>query len=394
MDEKPQTQTSPAHDEWMAQKQGETREPKDGSQKGSSQNEGKAPEAKSKTPWYKHPAKVGIVILVVIALTIGVTIFWIHARQFEKTDDAFIDTPTQQVSPQVEGRIQRVLVQDNQEVAAGDVLVELDPANYQVLVDQAEAALAQAETQVLQAEAQRSVYSSQLAQSRAALDVAEANAANANSQRDRTISLRDRNIGAVSQEQVDSAIAAQKSATAQTEAAQRAVSAAEAQLSYSQSLISAAQAGVRGAQARLEQAKLNLSYTKVTADISGTVARKEIQVGNFVQPSTALMAIVPKSVYVTANFKENQLARMKPGQPVEIHVDAYPDLELRGRVDSFQSGTGQAFSGLPAENATGNWVKVVQRVPVKIVLDQVPQSPSQRLGPGLSVEVKVRVKED
>jgi membrane fusion protein (multidrug efflux system) len=154
----------------------------------------------------------------------------------------------------------------------------------------------------------------------------------------------------------------------------------------------AAQAGIASANSQVAQAELTLSYTQIEARIDGRTASKTVAVGNVVNVGVPLMAIVPRDVYITANFKETQLAHMRRGQPVEIKIDAYPDLKLTGKVDSVQPATGQAFSTLPAENATGNWVKVVQRVPVKIVFDKLPDDPDRRLGPGMSVEVSVRIR--
>ncbi|HEY9154382.1 MAG TPA: HlyD family secretion protein [Opitutaceae bacterium] len=362
---------------------------------GQQNDSGKPRNAQNKPagkPWYKKPLVVGIVFLVLIVVAVAGTLLWLNARKYESTEDAEIDVDSQQVSPRVAGRIAKIFVNDNEEVAAGQVLAELDPADYQSLLMQAQAAAAQAQGQLAQARAQKSVFESQVDQARANLGVAQANAENAQSQLTRLQGLRADNLGAVSQEQLDNAVAAQKTSAAQTEAARKAVAAAEAQLKYADSMIEAGEAGVSAALAKVEQAKLNLGYTKIYADIPGRISRKQVALGNNMQPGTPIMAVVPRDVYITANFKETQLARMRRGQHVKVHVDAYPELDLFGHVDSFQAGTGQAFSGLPAENATGNWVKVVQRVPVKIVLDQIPNDPERRLGPGMSVEVKVSIE--
>ncbi len=343
-------------------------------------------------PWYKKPLIAGLVILFVIVAVVAVTLFYLNSQKYESTEDAEIDVDSQQVSPRVAGRISKILVNDNEEVSAGQTVAELDPSDYQSLLLQAQAASSQAQAQVSQAEAQKVVFEAQVEQARANLGVAQANADNAQSQLTRYQSLRADNTGAVSQETLDNAIAAQKTSAAQAEAARRAVSAAEAQLKYADSMIEAGQAGVKAAEAKVEQAKLNLGYTKIVADLAGRVSRKQVALGNNVAPGTPIMAIVPREVYVTANFKETQLKRMRRGQHVKVHLDAYADMDLFGHVDSFQAGTGQAFSGLPAENATGNWVKVVQRVPVKIVFDQLPNDPERRVGPGMSVEVKVSIE--
>ncbi len=356
------------------------------------QKEAEPPASPKRKPLLKRPLFAGILILVVAIVLIGGVLLWLHSRQYESTDDAYIDAQNQEVSPRVAGRVAKVLVDDNQEVSPGQELIDLDPRDFQNAVDQAIAAREQARAQTTQAMVQKSVFTAQAEQAQASLAVAEANADNARSQLERYQSLRQESAGAVSQEQLDNAIAANKTAAAQVEAARKAVGAAEAQIRYADSLIAAAQAGENAAEARVQQANLNLSYVKVFAEMAGRVARRQVAVGDEVQPGTPLMAIVPRDVYVTANFKETQLAKMHPGQEATIHVDAFPDLDLRGHLQSWQTGTGAAFSSLPAENATGNWVKVVQRVPVKIVIDQLPTDPVKRLGVGLSVEVKVSIK--
>jgi membrane fusion protein (multidrug efflux system) len=196
----------------------------------------------------------------------------------------------------------------------------------------------------------------------------------------------------VTPQQLDRADAEAKSSAAQLRAAQKAVAAADAQLRHADKQIDAERAAVSSAATQVAQAELTLSYAQVKASVDGRVARKTVAAGNYVQPGADLMAVVPHAVYVTANFKETQLREMRRGQPVRIKVDAYPDFDLTGRIDSVQPGTGQAFDVLPAQNAAGNWVKVVQRVPVKIVLDQIPNDPERWLAPGLSVKARVTVR--
>ena len=354
--------------------------------------EGKEKKKPKGPPWYRRPGLVGLVVLGVIVAAVAGALAWRHSRAHATSDDAYIDGTSEQVSPQVAGRVTGVLVDDNQDVKAGQALVILDPSDYQSRLDEARAALAQAEAQLTEAQAQQEVYGAQTEETRASLGTAEANATNAADQLRRYQKLRAVNADALSAEQLDSATAAATSTAAQLNAAHKAVSAAEAQEVYARSLLVAAQAGIASANAQVAQAELTLSYTKVTARIDGRVASKTVSVGNVVNAGAPLMAIVPRDVYVTANFKETQLNHMRRGQPVEIKVDAYPDLKLAGHVDSVQPASGQAFSTLPAENATGNWVKVVQRVPVKIVFDRLPDDPDRRLGPGMSVEVSVKVR--
>ena len=357
--------------------------------KGPGDKNAKKPGGKS---LFRRPGVMGLVILVVIVAVIAVVLFWRHSRAHQTTDDAFIDVVSMQVSPQVSGRILQVLVTDNQSVTAGQVLVKLDPADYEVKRVQAQASRAQADAQLKEAQAQGVVYAAQVEEAKANLGTARANQTNAANQLRRLQKLKGVNAGAVSSEQMDSAQAAATSANAQVTAGLKSVSAAEAQVGYAKSLEAAAQAGISSADASIRQAELTLSYTDVKARVDGRVASKTVSEGNIVAAGTPLMAVVPRTVYVTANFKETQLARMRPGQPVDIQVDAYPDMKLTGKVDSVQAASGQAFSELPAQNATGNWVKVVQRIPVKIVFDKIPDDPQRPLGPGMSVEISVKVR--
>jgi membrane fusion protein (multidrug efflux system) len=347
---------------------------------------------RSGPPWYKRPLVAGAVILGVIVVAVAGTLWWLNSRHYETTDDAIVDVVPQVASAQLPGRILRVAVQNNQEVVAGTVLVELDPADFEARAEQARAMGAQAQAQGDQARAQQGIYEAQREQARASLTVAETNANNAAQDRARFDALRQENAGAVSQQQWDKVDAAQRATAAQVEAARKALTAADAQIGYAGSLVKAAEAAQANAAAQLHEAELNISYMQVQAKISGRIANLSVAPGNYVQPGMALMSVVPREVYVTANFKETQLAHMRRGQSVTVHVDAYPDLDLTGHVDSFQPGTGQTFSSLPAENATGNWVKVIQRVPVKITFDRLPDDADRLLGPGMSVEVKVTVR--
>jgi membrane fusion protein (multidrug efflux system) len=347
------------------------------------------PKSKSRL---RNPLVAGGLFLAVLVLLLGGTFFWLHARDYESTEDAAIDVEPQRVSAQLPGRVLRVLAQDNQEVTAGTVLVELDSADYEAKIAQARASGAQALAQADQARAQHAVFAAQLEEAKARLTAAETTAENTGKELDRLNRLKAENAGAVAQQQWDSASAAQRNASAQVDAAKQGVAAVVAQLGYADSLLKAADAMRASAEAQVHEAELNLSYMQVKARVDGRVANLHVAPGNYIPAGAPLMAIVPRDVSVTANFKETQLQHMRRGQAVKIKIDAYPDMELRGRIDSFQPGTGQTFSSIPAENATGNWVKVVQRVPVKIVFEHVPDDPERRLGPGMSVEVKVTVR--
>jgi membrane fusion protein (multidrug efflux system) len=323
------------------------------------------------------------------AVGVGVA-WWLDARDYEATDDAFIDAHMVRVAPQVTGRVATVPVDDNQAVAAGQLLVKIDPAPLRAKLDQAEANQANALGLLAQARAQRVVVEANADQARAQVGVAEANATNAMAGLKRSQSLIAKL--AVSQQALDDAVAAARRTSAALIAAQKGLEAAEAQFGVTKSQIDTAEAALRSAAAQAEQARLDLSYTEVTAAEAGTIAHKNVSPGDYVQIGQNLIALVPLKVWITANFKETQLDLMRAGQPVEIHVDAYPGQTFHGHVDSFQRGSGPAFSLLPPENATGNYVKVVQRVPVKIVFDDPPDESGRPLGPGMSVVPRVKVR--
>jgi membrane fusion protein, multidrug efflux system len=332
--------------------------------------------------------RVVIALAGLAAIGVGVA-WWLEARDYESTDDAFIDAHMVRVAPQVTGRVAVVPVDDNQAVAAGQLLVKIDPAPLRAKLDQAEANQANATGLLAQARAQQVVVEANADQARAQVGVAEANATNAMAGLKRSQSLIVKM--AVSQQALDDAVAAARRTAAALIAAQKGLEAAEAQFGVTKSQIETAEAALRSAAAQAEQARLDLSYTEVTASEAGTIAHKNVSPGDYVQIGQNLIALVPLKIWITANFKETQLDLMRAGQPVEIRIDAYPGQTFHGHVDSFQRGSGPAFSLLPPENATGNFVKVVQRVPVKIVFDDPPDA-SRPLGPGMSVVPRVKVR--
>ena len=390
--------------------------------------------------------------LLVIALASGIWYF-LYSLSHESTDDAFIDGDIVAVSTRVSGHVISVHVEDNQWIRAGDLLVELDPHDFEARVDAARAGLESAmaadraqnlavevttitatagldEAKAKEAAVKAGVREAmaRLALSRAALDqaMAEADSASARHRLDLTDLKRSREMAktrTVSPRDLDHAKAAEQISAAALKAAEKKIDtqramvrqavavlqAAEADLRQaharltaarsaprrirqSRSLAEVAHAHIKGARAELAQARLNLSYTKIYAPCDGFVTKKGVEPGQFVQTGQSLLAIVPRGVWVTANFKETQLTHMHPGQPVDIIVDAYPDITFKGHVDSIQRGTGARFSLLPAENATGNYIKVVQRVPVKIVFDHPPEEIAHvMLAPGMSVIPDVNV---
>lgn len=327
------------------------------------------------------------VAALIAALAGGAYYFWFIAP-YESTDDAFIESHVTPIAPQVAGRVERVLVNDNQFVNAGDALVQIDPSDFEATLDQERANLASAKSRLAQAGAQLTVDQAKVEQEKASViaDEAEANRAEADSKRYQAVGT-----SGVSESQLDLATTQARSAAANVTAARNKELAAEAQASLDQASIQTAAAEIKKSEAAVRQAELNLSYTQVRAHESGYVTHRTVEADSYVEPGQALLAMVPQNVWVVANFKETQLRHMRPAQPVTVRVDAYPQIKFTGHVDSIQAGTGPRFSLLPPENASGNYVKVVQRVPVKIVLD-VAGPDGVVLGAGMSVVPEVRVK--
>ncbi len=335
----------------------------------------------------------GKVRAILVAVLVGVAIvaafyYWHYLRPYEATDDAFINGDIVPIAPQVAGRIVRVLVNDNQRVKQGDALIEIDPSEYEVKTAEARANVVAAQTRREQAKAQLAVDQAKADQERSNVTAAEADAKRAEADLKRYQSVETRSV---SRSQIDLAEAQARSSSAALAVARDKAKAAEAQVGLSKALIETAVAGVQQAEAAMRQAELNLSYTQVVAPDDGFVAHRTVVPGAYVQTGQALLALVPVPIYVVANFKETQLAHMRPGQPASIEVDAFPGTKFNGHVDSIQRGSGARFSLLPPENASGNYIKIVQRVPVKIVFEE-PPDPSLPLGPGMSVVPTVKVR--
>ncbi|MEB5970696.1 HlyD family secretion protein [Pantoea dispersa] len=345
----------------------------------------------------KRPGKKPLIILaivVVIMLLVGFW-FWFSTRNIETTDDAFTEGDAVTIAPKASGYVVQLLVKDNQRVKKGDLLVLIDPRDNAAQRDQAKAQLGLAQAQLHQAQAQlalaRVQYPAQRDQALADQARAQANLLNAQAdyRRQRGVDPR-----ATSQRNIDSAAAQLRSAEAQLQSAKAQVEVAsqvQLQIRQQETNVEARQQQVEQARAQLNTAELNLSYTEVRAPYDGFVTKRNVQPGTLVQAGSALFSLVSPDIWITANFKESQLARMNPGDKVEISVDAWPDMKLEGHVDSVQMGSGSRFSTFPAENATGNYVKIVQRVPVKIVIDK-GLDPNHPLPLGLSVEPKVTVE--
>lgn len=397
--------------------------------------------------------RVKVMVLAAIVVVAGVGAWlWATAGR-ESTDDAQVDAHVTPVAARVGGAVLRVPVTDNQQVDAGTLLVELDPRDYEVALEKARAELADAEAaaqaaganvpimsttaasnvdaasggveraQAAVEEASRSIEAAtaRLAAAQARLREADANATRTSRDVERFKGLLDKDE--ISRQQFDAAVAAADAARAASDSARSQIAEADAGIRVAESRLAQsrvgeqqARAGLRTAQtapeqvaatraraasatarvqqmrAAVTQAELNLQYATVKAPIRGIVSRKTVQIGQIVQPGQPMMTIIPlDDVWITANFKETQIDEMRAGQTVDVEVDAYGGRALKARVDSVAAATGSRFSLLPPDNATGNFVKVVQRVPVKIVLDQ-GQDPERLLRPGMSVVPTVHTK--
>src|SRR5258707_2415103 len=310
-----------------------------------------------------------------------------YARHFQSTDDAFIAARQSSLAPKVSGYITAVPVTDNQHVAAGDVIARIDERDYRTALAQAEAQVAAAQASIENIDAQVAVQQAQVAQGTAQVQQQQASLTYAEQQSARYGNLARDGWGSVQNGQQWTS--QQRQGEASLKSAQQALVAAERQLAVLKAQRGSAEAILAQAIAQRDQARLNLSYTIVTAAQPGRVVQLSAAVGQYAQPGTNLSMFVPDDIWVTANFKEIQLDHMRSGQQVTLAIDAYPERAIHGHVASVQPGSGTAFSLLPAENATGNYVKIVQRVPVKIVLDNPPADVA--LGPGMSVVPTVRV---
>lgn len=383
--------------------------------------------------------RVFLIIGIIVLLVVGFFV-WRYLTSYEDTDDAQVDGHLNPVSARISGHVQNLLVDDNQSVQAGAVLVQIDPKDYQVALHQAQAdydnavAVAKAaeanvpitsintgsQTSTAQADVQNaqagiSAARQQLDAARAQQQQAEAN--NVKAQNDLTRYKQLIEKQEISQQQYDQAVAAARAGTASVQAARASAAAAQDQVAQAQAKLAQAEANLRstasapqqiasmqsraqaaqamaeGKKAALDKARLDLQYTRVIAPVSGVVTNRTVEVGQNVSPGQQLLTIVPlnaDAVWITANFKENQLAHMRVGQTVTIHVDS-TDHDYQGHVQSIAGASGARFSLLPPENATGNFVKVVQRIPVKITLDP-GQDKKNLLRPGMSAEPKVWIR--
>ena len=407
---------------------------------------------------------VALTVIVIIALAVGIPFLMYHLSHVS-TDDAFVEAHISPVSGRVAGYVWKIYVRDNELVKEGQLLLELDPRNYEVsamqadaalkvssasnksaqievsltrvtayaALDEASAAVTYAQSAVQTAQARLAASQSTLEEARAAVLVAQrtqeqadaqANAAQAVADRDQTDLMRSRKLydsNSITPQQMDHAVAAAdisqadfvaacktadveaarvvqakaaeknaenlvaQSQSEQAQARLKAAQTAPQQVKYRQSQQNLTAAQVAQSAAVLKQAQLDVSYTKIYAPVSGRVTHKSAEPGAYFVPGQTLLSIVPENIYVIANYKETDLTHMHPGQPVKMSIDAFPDHTFEGRVDSIQAGSGATFSLLPPENATGNYIKVVQRVPVKIVFTEPPDQSKYYIVPGMSV---------
>ncbi len=344
----------------------------------------------------------GVVLLALLAWGIH---FGIHAYHYEETDDAYIAGHLHTVSAQVDGQIKEVLVDDNQLVHRGDVLVRLDPLQFEIALAKARAAVTQAEAQERQLTAAAAQADAALAEARARVEQAQAQRAQTTAQLELANVTLSRNEQLVHENSAaraeydqarsaaQAAAAANQAAEANLVAGQAAVTSAEAAKNSAHAQIEGARAAIGAAQAAVRDAERQLSYTTIAAPSDGRVGNRHVEVGNRVQAGQALLALAEPDMWVVANFKETQLARMHAGEDVDLTVDALPGTTLHGRIDSVAPASGAEFALLPPDNATGNFNKVVQRVPVKITFDPDREKAiGSRLRLGLSVVVNVRVR--
>ncbi|HKV08701.1 MAG TPA: HlyD family secretion protein [Thermoanaerobaculia bacterium] len=332
---------------------------------------------------------LGVLALLLIAAAIAGARTVSFYEHHETTDDAQIDGHIDPVLPRVSGFVAEVLVKQNQPVRAGDVLVRIDPRDLQTKVDQELASLVNAQAAVSVAEAAVASNRARVAASQADIAAARTREQQTGADVARYKALWDKEE--ISQQQYEAARATADAARAAVEAARATSQSAASQVQAAEQQVAAARAQVAQHQAALEAAKLQTSYAVITAPVSGVVSKKSVEIGQFVQAGQPLMAIVQgHDVWVTANFKETQLAKMSPGQTVDVEVDAYPGTVFHGRVESLAAATGAKFSLLPPDNATGNFTKVVQRIPVKIVFTG-PPDPKRPLRVGMNVNVVVNV---
>ncbi|GLQ48469.1 transporter [Dyella lipolytica] len=326
-------------------------------------------------------------MLAIIAAVLATAYWWLVGRFMQSTDDAYLQADSVTIAPKVSGYVTDVYVGDNVAVNAGDPLVRLDSRQYQAALDQAQATVDARQADILRAQAGIQQQRAAIEQAKAQQQAAQISSSHAEDEVRRYGPLA--KTGAESGDQLSVLVSNRDQARATLAADTAAVDQAQARIADLTAQIAQAHAQLEAAQASAQQSRLDLQDTLVRSTLAGRVGDRMVRVGQYAQPGTRMMTVVPvQSVYLTANFKETQVGRMRAGQHASVHVDALPDADLHGVVDSFAPGTGSQFALLPPENATGNFTKIVQRVPVRIRLDTDEQT-RKLLLPGLSVTVEV-----
>ena len=348
-----------------------------------------------------------VVLVLGAAAALWTARFVHHLLTYEETEDAYVNGHVHQIAPRVAGAVTAVLIDENQPVRAGQTLATIDPLEYEIARHRAQAMLAQSKAEVSRAQAAVDQAKAQVIQTQAQVEQANAQVTRAGAQLEtantdftRNNKLYNGDQRAIAKSEVDTtkggfdaAQAAFDAAKANVDGVKSNVVAAQAQVESAQAALEAAQAAVKASEAAVSDAERELGYATITAPVDGTVGNKNVEVGNRVQVGQALYALVQPDLWVVANFKETQLTRMRKGQPVELTIDAIGGQTFEGKVDSISPATGAQFALLPPDNATGNFTKVVQRVPVKIVFDPAGvRGFEDRLRPGLSAVVNVRVR--
>ena len=337
-------------------------------------------------------------ILMVVAAVAAAAALWLvgdwflNGRFNISTDNAFIRSDITRVTPKVQGYVTKIHIEENQPVKAGDLLITLEAADFEARVAQAKAELSQAEADAAQANARIAAQRDTLAEAHAAREAADASAELSASDAKRLSELADK--GWYPKAKVDQAEASKRTTAAQLTQAEAAITSERSQLTSTQAAAQSAVARVEAARAKLAAAELDLGRTQIRAPIDGVVTNKVITEGQLLSPNQAAIAIVPSGdAWVTANFKETQISEMRVGQCVSIHVDAYPSLHVTGKIESIAPNTGATFSLVPQDTATGNFTKIVQRVPVRIAIDKEALA-TGLLRSGLQVSATVSTKPD
>jgi membrane fusion protein (multidrug efflux system) len=351
-----------------------------------------SPAPAQPAPSRSRPLLIAIAVAAAIAGIAYGLHWWLVGRFIESTDDAYLKADSVVAAPKVGGYVTDVYVVANQTVKRGDALVRLDQRQYQAALDQSQAAIDGREADIERVQADMLQQQAQLAQARAQADAARINLAHARDAVERYAPLAV--TGATTNEHLADLRTTRDQAAASLAASLAAVNAVQGQLKASQAQVAQSRAQVKAGEATLRQNHLDVNDTVVRAAIDGRIGDSTVQVGQLVAPGTRLMTVVPtQDVYLVANFKETQIDRMRAGQPATLHIDALPEADLHGVVESFSPGTGAQFALLPSENATGNFTKIVQRVPVRIRVQADP-AVRERLLPGLSVTAEVDTRGD